>query len=86
MKFREQISQPGFVIDLMTAAMIISFPILVVILLIEVPPHVLYHRGPNWHNLMKFAFSYAGVYLVVTGARYLWKRRKSNRRSSTPVA
>jgi hypothetical protein len=55
-------------------------------LLIEVPPHVLYHRGPNWHNLMKFAFSYAGVYLVVTGARYLWKRRKSNRRSSTPVA
>ena len=73
MKFTEQITQPGFVMELMTAAFILSFLILIPIFFIVVLPHVLYHHGPNWSNAVYFA-----PYLVVL-VIHLWKQRKSHR-------
>jgi hypothetical protein len=52
MKLREQVTQPGFVIDIMTAISIFMVPILGVIFFIEVVPRLIYHHGPNWHHLL----------------------------------
>jgi hypothetical protein len=75
MKFREQITQPGLVIDLLTIASIISVGILGLILFMDVLSHILYQRGSNWHNLAGLAACYA----LVIGAKYLWKHRNSTR-------
>jgi hypothetical protein len=79
MKFREQVTQPGFLIDLMSAISIFSVPILGVIFFIEVLPHLLYHHGPNWNHLMISVVSQAACYLVFRGAAYLWRQHKSRR-------
>jgi hypothetical protein len=79
MRLREEVSQPGLVIDLMTAAAIIAVPILLVIVCIEVPPHILYHRGPNWHYLGKRLLGYAVAYSLLFGATRLWQRRRLRR-------
>jgi hypothetical protein len=46
MKLREQVTQPGFVIDIMTAISIFMVPILGVIFFIEVVPRLSYHHDP----------------------------------------
>ena len=77
-ELREELAQPGLVIDLMTAVMILSFPILVVFMLIEGSAHLLYHRGPNWQGYIRYSICYALAAVLVIGAKRLWKRRKSN--------
>jgi hypothetical protein len=82
MRLREEITRPGFVIDLMTAALIVSAPVLVVVALVEVPAHVIYHRGPDWQRLAmglaKRAACYAAACGLTFGVRYLWRRRKTH--------
>ncbi len=79
MKFREQITQPGLVIDLMTAVLILSVSIWAVLFFVVIPSHVLYHRGPDWHHVAKNTVRYLVCYLVSLGVAYLWKHRKSRR-------
>ena len=70
MKVSDQMSQPGLVIDLMTAALIVSIPILALSFYIA-------HIG--WHRTAITAMSYAVSFLIVYGTRYLWRVRKHRR-------
>jgi len=70
MKFSEQISQPGLVIDLMTAAFIVSIPILAL---------SFYVARAGWHKTAINAICYFVSFLIVFGTRYLWRLRKSRR-------
>jgi hypothetical protein len=76
MKFREHLTQPGLVIDLMTAVMLLAFFVLTMLFFIEVSSHTLYHRGPNWHFAARTAIIYAICYLVASSLTYLWKQRR----------
>jgi hypothetical protein len=77
MKFREQLTQPGLIIDLFTIATILSIPIVFFVLLIETLPHANYHRQLDWrHNVEHTAISIA-CYLAIFFVYRLWKNRKS---------
>jgi hypothetical protein len=69
MGFRDEISRPGFVIDLMTAIFILSIPVLCVVLWIE-------HVG--WS---RFAIS-VSCYLAAFGIIMLFKRLRARSKIS----
>jgi hypothetical protein len=71
MRFREQISQPGFVIDLMTVGLIFSIPIAG----LAYSAMLLYRGTFSWHG---FARNSIGS-MVILGVVYLWKRHNAKR-------
>jgi len=72
MKFREEISRPGFVIDLMSIALILGVPIGLAVLGIRE-----FYRGHDWFHVVERMLIWAAVYWVVAGVSRWWKRRRA---------
>jgi len=72
MKFREEISRPGFVIDLMSIALILGVPIGLAVLGIRE-----FYRGHDWFHVVERMLIWAAVYWWSPASVGGWKRRRA---------